>query len=44
VDWRIQNWLDEYLYDSGATARLPHDTFVLYRYGIARALSHPPGP
>ncbi|MGE3310126.1 MAG: hypothetical protein AB7O66_09165 [Limisphaerales bacterium] len=42
VDWRIQNWLDEYLYDSGTHARLPHDTFVLYRYGVARALSIPP--
>lgn len=42
VDWRIQNWLDEYLYDSGVTVRLPHDTFVLYRFGVARALSIPP--
>jgi len=42
VDWRIQNWLDEYLYDSGVSVRLPHDTFVLYRYGVARALSIPP--
>jgi len=42
VDWRIQNWLDEYLYDCGPAPRLPHDTFVLYRYGVARALSLPP--
>jgi hypothetical protein len=42
VDWRIQSWLDEYLYDTGTPLRLPHDTFVLYRYGVARALSLPP--
>ena len=42
VDWRIQSWLDEYLYGAGTSLRLPHDTFVLYRYGIARALSLPP--
>lgn len=42
ADWRIQNWLDEYLYDCGTPARLPHDSFVLYRYGIARALAMPP--
>jgi hypothetical protein len=41
ADWRIQNWLDEYLYDSGVQVRLPHSTFSLYRHGIARALSLP---
>lgn len=42
ADWRIQSWLDEFLYDSTIPVRLPHNTFVLYRYGIARALSLPP--
>ncbi len=42
ADYRVQNWLDEFLYDAGLQVRLPHDTFVLYRYGIARALSLPP--
>lgn len=42
ADWRIQNWLDEYLYDTSISVRLPHKTFVLYRHGIARVLSLPP--
>src|SRR4029434_107709 len=43
ADWRIQNWLDEYLYDAAVPVRLPHHTFVLYREGVARVLSLPPG-
>jgi hypothetical protein len=42
ADWRIQRWLDEYLYDSGVQVRLPHQTFVLYRHGISRILCLPP--
>lgn len=42
ADWRIQNWLDEYLYDAAIPVRLPNNTFVLYRHGIGRALSLPP--
>jgi hypothetical protein len=41
ADWRIQSWLDEYLYDAAVPVRLPHDTFILYRHGIARVLSLP---
>ncbi len=40
-DWRIQNWLDEYLYDASVPVRLPHKTLILYRHGIARVLSLP---
>ncbi|PAW91065.1 MAG: hypothetical protein B9S33_01090 [Pedosphaera sp. Tous-C6FEB] len=42
VDWRIQQFLDEYLHETGVSVRLPHQTFVLDRHGIARALSLPP--
>ena len=42
VDWRIQQFLDEYLHETGVAVRLPHQTFVLDRHGIARALSLPP--
>lgn len=41
VDQRIQNFLDSY-YGPGA-ARLPRKSFVLDRYGLARALSIPQG-
>ncbi|NBV20588.1 MAG: hypothetical protein EBS05_01125 [Proteobacteria bacterium] len=42
VDWRIQQFLDEYLHETGVPVRLPGQTFVLDRHGIARALSIPP--
>jgi len=42
VDWRIQQFLDEYLHETGVAVRLPHQTFVLDRHGVARALSLPP--
>ena len=41
ADWRIQKWLDEYLYPVSAPIRLPARTFVLDRHGLARALSLP---
>ncbi len=42
ADWRIQQFLDEYLHETGIPVRLPHQTFVLDRHGVARALSLPP--
>lgn len=42
ADWRIQQFLDEYLHETGAPVRLPSQTFVLDRHGVARALSLPP--
>lgn len=42
VDWRIQQFLDDYLHETGVAVRLPNQTFVLDRHGIARALSLPP--
>jgi phosphoenolpyruvate carboxykinase (diphosphate) len=42
ADWRIQKFLEEYLYDSGVSVRLPARTFVLDSPGIARVLSLPP--
>ncbi len=41
ADWRIQKWLDEYLYPTGDSIHLPGKTFVLDRHGLARALSLP---
>jgi hypothetical protein len=41
ADWRIQKWLDEYLYPISAPIPLPARTFVLDRHGLARALSLP---
>ncbi|MCA0295126.1 MAG: hypothetical protein LCH96_07390 [Actinobacteria bacterium] len=41
ADGRIQNWLDDYLADTGLTPRLPRRTFVLDEPGLARALSLP---
>ncbi|MBT5705972.1 MAG: hypothetical protein HOI66_06575, partial [Verrucomicrobia bacterium] len=41
ADWRIQKWLDEYLYPVSAPIPLPARTFVLDRHGLARALSLP---
>ncbi|MFM8365792.1 MAG: hypothetical protein ACKOAS_11660, partial [Verrucomicrobiota bacterium] len=41
ADWRIQRFLDEYLYSTGNIPRLPSQTFILDRHGLARALSLP---
>jgi phosphoenolpyruvate carboxykinase (diphosphate) len=41
ADWRIQKFLDEYLYPTGLIPRLPSQTFILDRHGLARALSIP---
>lgn len=41
ADWRIQRFLDEYLHETGKTPRLPSQTFILDRHGLARALSLP---
>lgn len=41
ADWRIQQWLDEYLYPVNESVRLPTQTCVLDRHGLARALSLP---
>ncbi len=42
ADWRIQQFLDDYLYETGLAPQLPKRTFVLDRPGVARALSLPP--
>jgi hypothetical protein len=42
ADWRIQSFLDDYLYETGLAPKLPWRTFVLDRAGVARALSLPP--
>jgi hypothetical protein len=44
ADWRIDHFLREYLYDSGAGAAIPWPkrAFVLDSPGLARALSLPP--
>jgi hypothetical protein len=41
ADQRIQNFLDDYLADTGITPHLPRRTFVLDEPGLARALSLP---
>jgi phosphoenolpyruvate carboxykinase (diphosphate) len=41
ADRRIQNWLELYLDGSPKRVKLPGQTFVLDRHGIARALSLP---
>lgn len=41
ADARIQNWLDDYLADTGLSPKLPRRTFVLDEPGLARALSLP---
>lgn len=41
ADGRIQNWLDDYLADTGVTPRLPRRTLVLDEAGLARTLSLP---
>jgi phosphoenolpyruvate carboxykinase (diphosphate) len=42
VDWRIQQFLEDYLYETGLHPRLPSRTFVLDRPGLVRVLSLPP--
>ena len=42
ADKRIQSWLDHYLDGSPKRVRLPSQSFVLDRHGVARALSLPP--
>ncbi len=42
ADQRIQNFLYDYLEDTTVAPRLPGQTFVLDRYGLARLLSIPP--
>jgi hypothetical protein len=42
ADWRVQNFLREYLYDTGVEVRLPSRTFILDSPGLARLLSLPP--
>ncbi|MEI7865899.1 MAG: hypothetical protein WCI38_11055, partial [Chthoniobacterales bacterium] len=42
VDHRIQNFLYDYLQDAVEVPRLPTQTFVLDRHGLARLLSLPP--
>lgn len=41
ADGRIQNWLDDYLADTGVTPQLPKRTLVLDEPGLARELSLP---
>ena len=41
ADQRIQNFLDDYLADTGVTPSLPRRTFVLDEPGLARELSLP---
>ena len=42
ADWRIDQFLRDYLYDTGLTIKWPARTFVLDSPGLARALSLPP--
>ncbi len=42
ADARIQNFLYDYLQDDVEVPRLPNQTFVLDRHGLARQLSLPP--
>ena len=42
VDTRLQNFLYDYLQDEVEVPRLPNQTFVLDRHGLARQLSLPP--
>jgi hypothetical protein len=42
ADWRVQQFLRDYLYDTGVEVRLPARTFVLDSPGLARILSLPP--
>ncbi len=42
ADQRIQVFLNDYLKETNLSVKLPGQTFVLDRYGLARALSLPP--
>ncbi|MEN8129775.1 MAG: hypothetical protein ABFS45_06180 [Pseudomonadota bacterium] len=42
-DWRIQQFLDRYLKESGDVPQLPNNTLILDRHGVARELSLPAG-
>lgn len=42
ADTRIQDFLDDYLRETGTSVRLPEQTFVLDQYGLSRTLSLPP--
>ncbi len=42
ADRRIQDWLNQYLDGSPKHVKLPTQSFVLDRHGVARALSLPP--
>ena len=42
ADWRIQKFLDEYLDGCPVKPKLPGQSFVLDRHGLARVLSLPP--
>lgn len=42
ADQRIQKFLETYLKDTSIKVRVPGETFVLDRFGLARALSLPP--
>ena len=42
ADSRIQGFLYEYLAEAGTPPKLPAQTFILDRHGLARALSLPP--
>ena len=41
ADWRIDHFLNEYLYDTGVAVKLPSRTFILDSPGLARELSFP---
>ncbi len=41
ADQRIQDYLNNYLKDTGVTIKMPGNTFVLDRHGLARSLSIP---
>ncbi len=42
ADWRIHNFLRDYLYETGLEIKLPSRSFVLDSPGLARMLSLPP--
>ena len=41
ADWRVQQWLNKFLGETGDVPRLPSKSFVLDRHGVARTLSLP---
>lgn len=43
ADWRIQQFLDRYLQECGDVPKLPNNTLILDRHGVARELSLPAG-